>query len=297
MARSYVLLIVCVFIWALNYISRQILLREFSPLVLSALSLALVSCIFLVWAVVTKSLVKVKSKKVILLLLGSTAALIANQICLFEGLRFTTATNASLIFTLAPLITAGLSAVFLKESITWRMIAGCLTAIAGLFMALNTQGFALHIGDWLLLGATFTFSCNLIFTRFLSRHFSSFLITAYTFTLSAIFLGPYVGAVSVIEWNQSIGLWSLLIVSVIVGQGLTGVMWNKGMEAVGAAKASIVLNLQPLMTLLLEVLLFRHAVSFQQMFGISLVILGVLFGTLQFGSFKRQKTMEPARKS
>jgi len=292
LAKSYGVLIGCVFIWALNYISRQMLLKHFSPLALSAISLTLVALLFFIWAAATRSLAMAKRKNAVMLLLGSSAALIANQVFLFQGLKFTTATNASLIFTLAPLMTAGLSVAFLKERVTWRMAAGCLVAIAGLFMALNTNGFALYAGDWLLLGATFTFACNLIFTRYLCRHLSPFLITVYTFTISALLFAPYVVAADDIDWNQSLGIWGLLVVSVVIGQGLTGVMWNKAMDAVGAAKASIVLNLQPLMTLLLEVLLFGRAVSFQQMFGVFLVILGVLFATLPLPLLIKKKMPE-----
>ncbi|UQZ82912.1 S-adenosylmethionine/S-adenosylhomocysteine transporter [Paenibacillus konkukensis] len=291
MTRSYVLLVLCVFIWALNYISRQYLLREFSPLLLSALSLTLVSCVFLIGALFTRSLVKVTRNEIMFLLLSAVIGLIANQIFLFQGLKYTTATNASLIFTLSPLITAGLSAAFLKEKVTWRMIAGCVTALAGLCLALNTNGLVFHAGDLLLFGATFTFSCNLIFTRFLSRRLSPFIITVYSFGLSALFFDPFVLAFSGagIEWNHSWSTWGLLLVSVLVAQGLTGVMWNKGMQTVGAAKASIVLNLQPLMTMMLELLLFRHSVSFQQVFGISLVFIGVLFATLQLGYVHTKK--------
>lgn len=272
------------------------LLKEISPLVLSALSLTLVSLLFFLVAITTKSLVKVTRKEMGILLLSALIGLLANQIFLFQGLKYTTATNASLIFTLSPLITSGLSAIFLKEKITWRMIAGSIVAIVGLYLALNTNGLSFHAGDWLLLGATFTFSCNLIFTRLLSSSLSSFIITVYSFALSALIFDPFVWSFAAIEWNHSLRIWGLLLVSVIVGQGLTGVMWNKGMLTVGAAKASIVLNLQPLMTMLLDWLFFRHAVTYQQVLGISLVLIGVLFSSLQAGRSRSPKMRSSLQK-
>lgn len=289
LVRSYLLILTCVFIWALNYIVRQILLREFSPFFLSALSLTVVSCVFLVWAFTTKAIVSVTRKDIVVLLLSAVIGLIVNQILLYKGLQQTTATNASLIFTMSPLMTAGLSAIFLKETITWRMIVGCLVATVGLFQALNMQGIKLHTGEWIMIAATFTFSCNLIFVRILSRRLSPFIITVYSFVISCLFFDPFVLSFTKIDWNHSVGIWGLAIISILIAQGLTNVMWNKGMATIGAARAAIVLNLQPIMTMMLDFIFYGHTVNYQQVFGVSLVFVGVLFGTMQKGFFKQQE--------
>lgn len=288
--KAYSIIIFCVFIWSLNYISRQILLKEFSPYFLSALSLTVIAVVFLGWAIVTKAVVKVNRKEVLFLLLSAVIGLIANQIFLYQGLQRTTATNASLIFTLAPLITAGLAAIFLKERITWRMIAGCLVATVGISQALGLASFQLNTGDLLLLGGTFTFACNLIFIRILSKRLSPFIVTVYSFALSAILFDPFVLAFSTVDWHHSVWIWVLAFGSILIAQGLTSVWWNKGMQTVGAAKAAIVLNLQPLMTMLLDFAVFRHAVSASQIFGALLVFAGVVFGTWQRSFFKKEKS-------
>jgi drug/metabolite transporter (DMT)-like permease len=269
--------------------ARQILLKEFSPFFLSALSLSIVGILFLACAIVTRSLISLTRREVGLLVLSASIGLIANQILLFKGLQQTTATHAALIFTMSPLMTAGLAAGFLKETITWRMIAGCLVATSGLTMALNMQGIKLNAGDWMMLGATFTFSCNLIFVRLLSRRLSPFIITVYSFAISSFFFDPFVLSLTPIVWNHSVLIWGLAIGSILMVQGLTNVWWNKGMQTLGAARAVMVLNLQPLMTMLLDFIIFRHIFTFQQMFGASLVFAGVLFGTLKKGFFKRNQ--------
>jgi len=293
--KSYVLLILCVFFWSLNYISRQILLQEFSPYFLSALSLTVIGIVFLVWAYVTKSVVPINRKQFLFLLLSATVGLIANQIFLYQGLQRTTATNASLIFTLSPLITAGLAALFLKERITWRMIAGCLVATAGLSMALGLTGLHMHTGDLLMLGGTFTFSCNLIFVRILSNSLSPFIVTVYCFTLSSLLFDPFVFTFSRIEWHHSLWIWGLAFGSILIAQGLTNVWWNKGMQTIGASKAAILLNLQPLMTMLLDLIVFHHVISTGKMAGAVLVFIGVMFGTWQ-KSFFREMTIKKMRR-
>ncbi|SEC08774.1 DMT family transporter [Paenibacillus sp. GP183] len=288
MAKSYSILSFCVFIWAINYIARQILLQEFPPLFLSAFSLTIVSGLFLFAAFLSKSFVKLTGKEVLLLLLSALIGLIANQILLFNGLRHTTATNASLIFTLSPMMTAGLAAAFLKEKITLRMLIGSLVAFFGIIIALNLKGITVSSGDLLMFGAVFTFSINLILIRILSRRLSPFMITVYSFTLSGAIFDPWVLSNQRIDWSHSIWIWGLAFVTVIVAQGLANVLWNKGMETVGAARSAIVLNLQPLMTMLLDLIIFKHAVTPHQMMGASLVFVGVLLGTLQKGLFYKK---------
>lgn len=246
------MLLLCVFIWAGNYLARQFLLEKFSPLFLSAFSLTVISIFFCLLAFLTKSFVRLKRKELLLFCFASLIGLVANQIFLFTGLKYSTATNASLIFSLSPLITAGLAAVFLNEKITLRMIIGSSIAILGIFFVLSVNWkFVFNIGDLLLFGATATFSCNLIFVRMLSKRLSTFIITTYSFMISAVIFDPFILVSSPINWNHSFLVWGFAVLSVIIGQGVTSMIWNMAMNTVGAARSAIVLNLQPLMTMLL----------------------------------------------
>lgn len=198
------------------------------------------------------------------------------------GLKYSTATNASLIFSLSPLITAGLAAVFLKEKVTGQMVIGSIIAIFGIFLVLSVRGeFVFNIGDVLLFGGTATFACNLIFVRLLSKRLSPIIITTYSFMMGAIIFDPFLLIGTNIDWNHSIAIWGFAICSVVIGQGLTTLMWNKAMNDVGAARAAVVLNLQPLMTMLLDFLIYKNTVTLQQMIGAALVFTGILFSILQ----------------
>jgi drug/metabolite transporter (DMT)-like permease len=290
------MLLLCVFIWAGNYLARQFLLEEFSPLFLSAFSLTVISIFFCLLAFFTKSFVRLQRRELILFCFAGLIGLVANQIFLFTGLKYSSATNASLIFSLSPLITAGLAAVFLKEKITLRMIIGSLIAVLGIFFVLSVKWkFVFNIGDLLLFGATATFSCNLIFVRFLSKRLSPFIITTYSFIISAVFFDPFILVSSTFNWNHSTFVWGFAVFSVIIGQGVTSMIWNKAMNSVGAARSAIVLNLQPLMTMLLAFLIFHTTVTVQQMVGTVLVFAGILFSMVQKGFLSKGRPELAAR--
>lgn len=291
LAKSYLILVSCVFIWAGNYLARQFLLKEFSPFFLSAFSLTVISIFFCLMAFCTRSFVRLQRKEFVLFCFAGLIGLAANQIFLFTGLKYSSATNASLIFSMSPLITASLAAVVLKEKITLRMIIGSIVAIIGLYFVLSVKGqLIFSIGDLLLLGATTTFSLNLIFVRMLSKRLSPFIITSYSFFVGAIIFDPFVLIGTNMDWNHPLLFWVFAVLSVLIGQGITSMLWNKAMKETGAARSAIVLNLQPIMTMLLDFLIYRNPLTAQKILGTALVFIGILLSTLQIGSiFKKRK--------
>jgi drug/metabolite transporter (DMT)-like permease len=296
LAKSYLILLFCVFIWAGNYLARQFLLKEFTPLFLSAFSLTVISLFFCFLAFITKSFVRLTRKELVLFCFAGVIGLAANQVFLFTGLKYSSATNASLIFSLAPLITAGLAAVFLKEKITKRMIAGSIIAIFGIFLVLSVRGqFEFNIGDLLLFGATATFSCNLIFVRLLSKRLSPFIITTYSFMVSAIIFDPFILAGMTIDWSHSLTIWVFAIVSVIIGQGVTTILWNQAMNDVGAVRAAIILNLQPLMTMFLDYWIYQNVVTVQQIVGAAFVFSGILLSSIHKKSLSKKQMNAPTK--
>ncbi|MFC4802178.1 DMT family transporter [Neobacillus sp. GCM10023253] len=288
MVKSYLILLACVLIWAGNYLARQFLLKEFSPYFLSAFSLTVISVFFCVIAFFSKSFARLKRKEFILFCCAGLIGLTANQVFLFTGLKYSTAANASLIFSMAPLITAGLAAVFLKEKITPQMILGSVVAIIGLYFVLSVKGqFRFNVGDLLLLGATTTFACNLIFVRLLSKRLSPFIITTYSFLFAAVIYDPFLVIGTKVGWSVSISIWMFAVLSVLIGQGITSLLWNKAMNDVGAAKAAIVLNLQPIMTMLLDFFINQTPLTGAKLAGAGLVFIGILLGTVQRGFLRK----------
>ncbi|WP_312096704.1 DMT family transporter [Niallia sp.] len=287
--KHYFILVFCVVIWAANYLARQLLLTNFSSLFLSAFSLTVVSIFFIIVVFLTKSFVKVTKQELILFLLAGFIGLIFNQIFLFTGLRYSTASNASLIFSMAPLITALLARVILKEKITRHLIIGSIIALLGVYFVLSANGrFEYNIGDILLFGATVTFSCNLIFVRMLSQRLSPLIITTYSFFIASLMFDPFILLSTDSNWNQPLIMWLLAFLSVLIGQGITTLMWNNTMQTVGAAKSTVVLNLQPIITLLLDYWIYNTKVSSLQLIGTTLVIYGVLLSVIHQELFSRK---------
>ncbi|MEK5382695.1 DMT family transporter [Niallia sp. FSL W8-0635] len=288
--KHYFILVFCVVIWAANYLVRQLLLTNFSSMFLSAFSLTVVSLFFIIIVFFMNAFVRVTKKELILFFLAGLIGLVFNQLFLFSGLQYSTASNASLIFSMAPLITALLARVILKEKITRNLIIGSIIALLGVYFVLSANGrFQYNIGDILLFGATVTFSCNLIFVRMLSKGISPLIITTYSFLIASLMFDPFILVSVDINWNQPLIMWLIAFLSVLIGQGITTLMWNNTMQSVGAAKSTVVLNLQPIITLLLDYWIYDTKISILQLIGTTLVIYGVLLSVIRYELFGRKR--------
>ncbi|WP_373688795.1 EamA family transporter [Brevibacillus daliensis] len=57
------------------------------------------------------------------------------------------------------------------------------------------------------------------------------------------------------------------------------IIFNKGVEQLGASKASIYLNLTPIVTTLISVLLYSSTMTWKQTIGMCMVLIGVYIAT------------------
>lgn len=75
--------------------------------------------------------------------------------------------------------------------------------------------------------------------------------------------------------------------------GICTLIWNNQIQIVGASKASMFLNLEPFVAMLVGLVVLKNSVTPSQLFGALLIIIGVVLST----AFKGKRVMEEARYS
>jgi drug/metabolite transporter (DMT)-like permease len=95
-----------------------------------------------------------------------------NNVCVVIALRHLTLTMFYILIFSAPMVIALLSAVFLKEGLSWQKCLAILAGFAGVVIAVNPWGSA-HAGDWAGYAACLVcvacFSINMVWSRVLTR--------------------------------------------------------------------------------------------------------------------------------
>ncbi len=95
-----------------------------------------------------------------------------NTVCVVIALRHLTLTIFYILVFMAPMVIALLSALFLREGLSWRKWAAIFAGFAGVVIAVDPWGSARQ-GDWIGFGACMIcvacFSVNMVWSRVLTR--------------------------------------------------------------------------------------------------------------------------------
>jgi len=117
-----------------------------------------------------------------------------NQLFFYEGLSRTSPINASLIMAAIPITVFVLSALFLKEKMTWIKLVGLLlSAIGATLLLLDSKGKfnGLFIGDLLILLNAISYGIFLIIARQLMVKYDSISVIFWIFLIGTVLTFPY----------------------------------------------------------------------------------------------------------
>ncbi|WP_425464809.1 DMT family transporter [Paenibacillus piri] len=261
----------------------SILIKEFPPILLSAIRLSATSLFLIGYGWSFKKLGYLTRRDILWLIPLGFIGTLLNQSAFFTGLETVDATTAALITSLAPITVAVLAAVFLKETITRRMVFGSVLAIVGIFFVVGKSGgIKLSIGIVYMFLAMFTFAVSIIIMRKLTERIDPLTATVYSTVIGSSMVIP-VALVKEPITNVSSHPWAwvLLVVTAILMQGLCGLIWNVQLKRIGAGKAAVFLNLQPFVAMIVGFLLLGTPVTTVQAVGSLLIVGGVLLATGQ----------------
>jgi drug/metabolite transporter (DMT)-like permease len=285
MLKAYTLLTICVVIWGSNFVFGKMLVQAFSPTLLTMLRLLFI-VLFLIGLALSKKHFKRLNKSDLLavVFLGIIGVFI-NQWSFFAGLQTADPTTSALILATTPILTSVLAALFLKEKLTIRMLAGSLVAITGIYfvVAAGTSSF-LHMDRgllWIVLTMV-TFAIMIIMTRLLSQRIDPLTITLYSNIVGFMVSIPFVFVLDhplriSSDWSD----WTFLIGTAVVVHGIATLMWNHNIRHVDASKASILSNLEPFVAMMVGWILIHNPITGTEILGSICIVGGVVLSTYQ----------------
>lgn len=219
----------------------------------------------------------------------SFTGLIGYNFFMLLGLKTIPAARAGIIYGLYPLFIWLAAWVVFKERLGVKALAGSVVCLAGVFLALNTgtkdiiTNLGFSFGDALLLLSLLCWASYTLITRYLLKTLSALFVSAVTCMLATIFmLVPTLieGLPAVIG---SIGLfdWGILLVLGFFSTVLAFVWYCQGIDALGAGKGSLFLNIAPLGTVFMAVIFLDEPLLWQQVVGAIFVFVGVWLASHQ----------------
>ncbi|WP_432774492.1 DMT family transporter [Brevibacillus gelatini] len=280
MQKAYVLLLLLTsLLWGGNFVLGKSLVGHASPLTLTSLRwLIAVLCLLpLVWWKERK-LLPAKEAILPLALMGLTGVVLFN-VFQFLALETTTATNVGLISTLNMLSISLFSFLFLKERINAFQIGCMVFLLAGVLLVLSKGNpdyllsLQFNTGDLWMLAAVCIWGVYSICSKWAMTRTSPMMSILYSAVFGLAILLPFNLADFTVSNLDAPFIGSLLYTGVI-STVVCMVLWNIGVQKLGATTSGIFLNFNPIFTSILAFLFLGEQMTWMQAVGSSMVIAG-----------------------
>jgi len=205
----------------------------------------------------------------------------------FKGLQLSTPINSSVVITLSPVILLVLSAIFLKEKITWLKGSGIGIGLVGALVLIlfgaKTQENAPNIllGNLLFIVNATAYSVYLIIVKPLTSKYSSVTLMKWFF-LIAIFTNLPVALPEFLEVEWTTLPLSVIGVMIFVVVGTTYLTYLFNIFALRSLRPSTIgafIYLQPLIATSVAILLGADTLTGIRIFAAALIFLGVYLTT------------------
>ena len=279
-------LIFAMFIWASSFIALKSAMVDLEPFTVIFIRMFVASLCFL-YFIPSFLRLKFDSRDIkLILLLGLF------EPCLYfifeaKALQFTTASQAGMITSLMPLITAFAAGYFLSEVITRKLILGSGLAMLGaIWLSIEaTSSISAPnpmLGNFLELCAMGCGAGYTIVARYLSHKFSALFITAAQAYMGTVFFLPffiYENVTTTMVYSMNALLW-VVYLGVVVTLGGYG-LYNYALTKIEASKAAVFINLIPVFTLILAFLILDERLTSSELIASCIILTGVFISQMK----------------
>ncbi|MBD2004732.1 MULTISPECIES: DMT family transporter [Cyanophyceae] len=281
----YVKLALTALIWGGTFIAGRIVVQSMEPFSVAFCRFAIASLCLLLFTHKEGSLPKLKPQQILQVVLLGLTGVFAYNAFFFLGLKTITASRAALIVALNPVFIALCSAIVFKEKLTPLKLTGILTSLLGATVViskgnlLNFLAGNLGWGEVFLLGCVFSWVAYTLIGKLAMKELSPLAASTYACVIGAIALffpawmeglAQNFGQISLTAW---LGVFYLGFLGSAVGFN----WYYEGVQAIGAAKASVFINLVPVSAILLAAILLNEQLTATLLLGGALVVIGVFF--------------------
>jgi drug/metabolite transporter (DMT)-like permease len=282
--QPYLLLTLTALAWGGNAVVGRAAPGFVSPAVLTMgrWGIAAIICTIIFAPQLKRDAAHIRHKGWIPIALGCIGYAIFNY-CLYQGLVYLPATNAAILQSGIPLLIFIMNFLIFRQAIRTVEIIGFSLSLIGVAVVVSkgdlTSLFnsAVGLGEIFMLGAAFAYAIYTLGLRFKPvMHWQTFLTLAI---IGAALMSAIVLSMETLAGNSTYPVtllgWGLIAYAAIIPSILAQAFYIRGVELVGANRAGLFINLVPLFTALLAIVLISEPLRFYHVVAMVLVVGGV----------------------
>ena len=282
---AYTLLVFATLCWSGNFIvGKFAYLFEVPPLTLNFLRWASVWLILIpfTYKEILNNMNSIKKNWIVISFMGVITISTFNSVVYF-ALTYTQVINAVLVLAAIPAVTIVISSIMKVDKTNIFQLFGLLLSIVGIGAIISNAdiqkitSLSFNKGDLWMLVCVFTWA---IYSTLLKKHkfnFSQFTLIQLMVSVGIIFLIPqffYERSIG-LEVNLNKAFFVILFYVVIFPALAAYYCWQKGVEIVGPNRATMFIQLMPLLSAVLAIIIFQEKFELYHFIGASFILSGI----------------------
>jgi len=279
-----VMVILAVTIWSINFAVIKAALDVLPPFVFNILRFSIGTVLLGIALIRSGEPLALPRNMWLPIALTSFWGNIVYQAVFTYGLHRTTVANSVLLLSTGPIWVVLYNVVRKVDRLGRGGFLGIGLALGGVLLVVASRyagqlsiGGLTFTGDALSLLASFIWGVNVLATRYVVRSGSIMAITFWSMAIGAAFQFPIAFPdLLTLHWAVvTPAIWGAIVYSAIGSVTLASLFWNRGVKELGASKASIYTNLQPIIAATTAIVFLGEAFTPWLAVGTVIVILGL----------------------
>lgn len=287
----YIALILAHLIWGANFVVAKITLQEFPPMSLALLRFALASLLLAPFFLAETKKVKIQKQDLPKLIAIGVLIITLNITFFFEGIKRTTAIDASILTLTIPILSVLLGWWFLREKVYLYNLAGIGLGFAGALIILGLPQLITGslspqalIGNILIILASASWVIGAIIAKSILTKYSSLVVTAIAFLMGTVtFFIPasleYIQNPAWINQITILGIFGLAYMTLLSSVSAY-FLFEWGLSKTSVIIANFFQYIEPFIATTLAIAILGEGLSNQFLTGAALIVIGVYLGTL-----------------
>jgi drug/metabolite transporter (DMT)-like permease len=283
------MLLFTVCVWGVNPTIVKLGLNGIDNISFNILRLFIASIVCWIMLLSFESDWKIDRKDICGIVLVSILGHFIYQAFYINGIKLTTAGNASLIYGSLPAFIAFLNYFMKFEKNHKFTLIGILTSFIGMLIVIYGAGKGLSmnndyiLGNILIILATLSWALYTVLIKNYLKKYSATKIAAYGVTIGLftmlIFWGNAIDIVTIKNLSHT-SIYSILF-SGAFAVGITTITWNRGVASVGSLRTSIYNNVTPVISVICGIMVLGEKFGLVQGLGSLLILFGLFLTKLR----------------
>ncbi|RKD29489.1 DMT family transporter [Thermohalobacter berrensis] len=282
--KIYLLMTMAALFWAGAFIAGKLGVNELSPISLTFFRFFFASIIiFFVMVKYEKKNWRLKGKDWIPVIITGVVGMVGYHIFFFTALKYTQASNASILAATNPIVTAVLASYFINEKLVIKRIIILILALIGVILTITNWNiktlvnFTFNKGDLIMLVAVTCWATYSVIVKKIMDRYSPLILTTYSFIVCTVVLFPFVirEFLQISIFDISIKGWLPVVYMAIFPTVIGYLIQQMAIKEIGVSRAAIFINLVPVFSVILAAIILNEKLGYLRLISGFMIVLAV----------------------